>query len=168
MSSYKLSYLERILRAKIQHYDSKKYWKMREAVVNYKEGFFEKIKCLYYLYKIKKCDAFNNASLGTFLGKGAEYKTIPNFPHGLYGIIISGEAKIGKNCTIFHQVTIGTNGHGVPIIGDNVLIGAGAKILGPIKVGNGSKIGANVVVTKNIPENSVVVLQDVKVISIDK
>lgn len=119
---------------------------------------------MYYLYKIKRCDAFNNASLGTFMGSGALYKTVPRFPHGIYGIIISGQAEIGANCTIFHQVTIGTNGKGVPKIGDNVTIGAGAKILGPISIGNNVSIGANAVVTENVPDNCVVVCERAQII----
>ena len=59
-----------------------------------------------YLHYIKKCDAFNNASLGTNFGEGAYFKTIPHFPHGLNGIIVSKNAKIGANAVIFHQVTI--------------------------------------------------------------
>lgn len=82
---------------------------------------------------------------------------IPTFPHGLNGIFISAGAKIGEHCTIFHQVTIGSNtlkdskNPGSPIIGDDVFIGAGAKIIGGITVGNHVRIGANCVVTKNIP-----------------
>lgn len=84
-----------------------------------------------------------------------------NFLHGTYGVFISGSAKIGKNCTIFQQVTIGSNmlldskNLGSPSIGDNCLIGAGAKIIGNVKIGNNCRIGANAVVTKDMPDNSV-------------
>ena len=54
--------------------------------------------------------------------------------------------------TIYHQVTIGEGKGGAPYIGDNVLIGAGAKIIGKVKVGDGAKIGAGCVVYKDIPE----------------
>lgn len=76
-------------------------------------------------------------------------------PHGSNGIIIHGEAVIGNSTTIFHQVTIGEskNPGEVPIIGDRVKIGVGAKILGELVVGSGAKIGANAVVLNNIPEN---------------
>lgn len=82
-------------------------------------------------------------------------------PH-LNGIIISPYAKIGRNCTIFHQVTIGTNEHKInfknaPNIGDNVYIGAGVKLIGNIRVGNNVKIGSNAVVTKDVPDNYTVV-----------
>jgi serine O-acetyltransferase len=91
-------------------------------------------------------------------------KGIPVLPHGLKGIFISQCAIIGKNCTIFQQVTIGSNmltgskGFGGPIIGDNVLIGAGAKIIGNVKIGSNVKIGANAVVVKDIPDNATVVM----------
>lgn len=168
MASYVPSKFESTIRSKIQHYNAKKYWSRRERVQNFSGGLLNKIICTYYLYYLKKCDAFNNASLGTFLGRGAKFNSVPNFPHGLYGIIISGEAVLGKNCTIFHQVTIGTNGKGVPKIGDNVTIGTGAKILGPITIGNNVKIGANAVVTQDIPDNCIVVCERPKIILKEK
>ncbi len=74
------------------------------------------------------------------------------------GIVIHPDAKIGINCLIFQQVTIGTrNGRGLPIIGDHVLIGAGAKILGGVSIGNYSVIGANAVVMTDVPANSIAV-----------
>ncbi|WP_285959077.1 serine O-acetyltransferase [Thomasclavelia spiroformis] len=95
---------------------------------------------------------------------GASFESIPIFPHGLYGIIISKNAKIGKNCTIFHQVTIGEGKDGAPCIGNNCYIGAGAKIIGKIKIGNNVKIGANCVVIEDIPDNSIVVLEKTRII----
>lgn len=74
--------------------------------------------------------------------------------------MISGEAIIGNDCTIYHQVTVGVNGirgKGAPCIGNHVFIGAGAKIIGNIKIGENCVIGANAVVTKDIPDNSIVV-----------
>jgi serine O-acetyltransferase len=84
----------------------------------------------------------------------------PNcFGPGLYlphpnGVIVHGGAKIGKNCKIQQQVTIGQTGEtqDVAVIGDNVFIGAGAKIIGGIRVADGVSIGANAVVCKNISE----------------
>ena len=92
-----------------------------------------------------------------------------NFLHGTYGIFISGEAVIGKNCTIYQQVTIGSNmlidskGLGSPVIGNDCLIGAGAKIIGKVTIGNNCRIGANTVVTKDLPDNSVIVLSIPKI-----
>lgn len=68
------------------------------------------------------------------------------------GIVIHPDAQIGPNCLIFQQVTIGTRGSAsVPSIGGHVDIGAGAKILGPVKVGDHVLIGANAVVVKDVP-----------------
>lgn len=84
-------------------------------------------------------------------------------PHGFSGIYISSKAKIGEGCTIFHQVTVGSNalpdspGAGAPVIGSNVFIGAGAKIIGNVTVGDNARIGANCVVTHDVPANATVV-----------
>ena len=84
---------------------------------------------------------------------------------GLYighfgGVIINGGVKFGENCKISHGVTLGTKGAGrgagVPMLGNNVYVGAGAKILGDIKVGSNVVVGANAVVVKNVPDNAVV------------
>ena len=91
-------------------------------------------------------------------------------PHGIAGIFISYGARIGRGCTIFHQVTIGSNtladsrGQGAPVIGDNVYIGAGAKIIGGVQVGDNARIGANCVVTFDVPANATVVLDAPRVI----
>jgi len=67
------------------------------------------------------------------------------------GIVIHPDAIIGVNCLIFQQVTIGSRtGEGLPVIGGHVDIGAGAKILGNVRIGDHAKIGANAVVTKNV------------------
>ncbi len=76
------------------------------------------------------------------------------------GIIISGYTQFGNNCRIRNGVVIGLRRieeKVAPIIGDNVDIGAGAKILGPIRVGNNVLIGANAVVICDVPDNSVAV-----------
>ena len=67
------------------------------------------------------------------------------------GIVIHPDAAIGVNCLIFQQVTIGSrSGAELPVIGGHVDIGAGAKILGNVRIGDHAKIGANAVVTKNV------------------
>lgn len=101
---------------------------------------------------------------------GCQMDSCPTFPHGFSGIFVSEGAKIGKNCVIFHQVTIGSNtlpgsaGQGFPTVGDNVYIGCGAKIIGNVKVGNNARIGANCVVTRDVPDNATVVLEKPRVI----
>lgn len=76
--------------------------------------------------------------------------------HGM-GIVIGETAEIGDDCLIYHGVTLGGTGKDVgkrhPTIGDNVLIGTGAKVLGPITVGSNSRIAANSVVLSPIPED---------------
>ncbi|MBX2806179.1 MAG: serine acetyltransferase [Hyphomicrobiales bacterium] len=81
------------------------------------------------------------------------------------GIVIHSDAKIGVNCLIFQQVTIGTQGNGVPRIGGHVDIGAGAKILGGVHIGHHAKIGANAVVLHDIPDNATAVGIPAKIIS---
>lgn len=77
------------------------------------------------------------------------------------GIVVNQHVVIGKNCNISHQVTIGRSNRGTkkgcPLIGDNVYIGPGAKVFGNIHIGNNVAVGANCVVTKDIPDHSVVV-----------
>jgi serine O-acetyltransferase len=74
--------------------------------------------------------------------------------HGFSTIITA--KSIGKNCWINQQVTIGFKNAKSPIIGDNVRISCGAKILGGIKIGNNAIIGANAVVIKDVPDNAIV------------
>ena len=80
--------------------------------------------------------------------------------HGM-GIVIGETATIGDDCTIYHGVTLGGTGKDKfkrhPDIGNNVMIGCGAKVLGPIKIGDNVKIGANAVVIKDIPSNVTVI-----------
>lgn len=152
----KLSRAEQFIRSHIQHYNEKKYWLRREKVIRGSKNPFSKFANTIRLLYIKRCDAFNNASLGTHIGFGAKFEGIPQLPHGLYGIIVSHNAVIGKDCTIFHQVTIGEGKNGAPVIGDNVLIGAGAKIIGNVHIGNNAKIGVNAVIVHDVPDGAVV------------
>jgi serine O-acetyltransferase len=77
------------------------------------------------------------------------------------GVVIGETAEVGEDVTIFHGVTLGGTGREIgkrhPTVGDRVTIGAGAKVLGAIKVGDDSRIGANAVVVKEVPASSVVV-----------
>ncbi len=80
--------------------------------------------------------------------------------HGM-GIVIGETAEIGDDCTIYHGVTLGGTGKDIlkrhPTIGNNVMVGAGSKLLGPINIGNNVKIGAGAVVLKDIENNVTVV-----------
>jgi len=87
--------------------------------------------------------------------------------HGM-GVVIGETSKIGDNVTIYHMVTLGGISPSInaeeqrevkrhPTLMDNVVVGSGAQVLGPVIVGKNSKIGANAVVTKDVPENAVMV-----------
>lgn len=109
-------------------------------------------------------------SFGSFVGLGAEFEDVPIFPHGPIGVFISNSARIGKGCVIFQQVTIGSNtikgskSFGAPVLEDNVYIGCGAKIIGNVHIGKNARIGANAVVVKDIPANSVTILRSIETI----
>jgi serine O-acetyltransferase len=93
------------------------------------------------------CDIPLNAKLGEGLV----------LPHP-QGIVIHPQAVIGRNCMIFQQVTIGTGSvPGLPTIGDHVDIGAGARVLGGIRIGNDARIGANAVVLSDVPAGATAV-----------
>lgn len=91
---------------------------------------------------------------GAIIGKGLF------IDHGM-GVVIGETSEVGDNVTIYHGVTLGGTGKNKgkrhPTIGNNVLIGTGAKILGPITVGDNAKIGANSVVLHNVPEGATAV-----------
>ena len=80
--------------------------------------------------------------------------------HGM-GVVIGETAEIGEDTTLYHGVTLGgttwNKGKRHPTLGRNVVVGAGAKILGPIKIGDGAKVGSNAVVVKDVPEGATVV-----------
>lgn len=147
----------------VQHYNPDKYWKMRGFVISENNsGGGMKLLKYWYLYRIKRMDAYNNSSMGTNIGFGADFAGIPKFPHGMNGIIVSPYARVGKNAYIFHQVTIGDDGinkYNVPTIGDNVTIYAGAKVVGKCHIGNDAKIGANVVVSFDVPDGALVICE---------
>ena len=79
--------------------------------------------------------------------------------HG-HGVVIGETSEIGDNVLIYHGVTLGGNslnkGKRHPTVGNNVIIGAGAKVLGPLTIGDSARVGANAVVTKDINANSTV------------
>jgi serine O-acetyltransferase len=87
-------------------------------------------------------------------------------PHA-NGIVIHVDAKIGRNCNIGQQVTVGVGGDpmGTPTIGDRVFLGPGVKVLGPLTIGDDVAVGANAVVVKDVPAYAVAVGIPAKVIS---
>ena len=141
-------------------------------LLKYRRKIMRGYKLISYYYKIK----YNKICLrnNSFIPISAQIGDNIVFPHGLAGIFISQKAIIGDNCVIFHQVTIGSNnlkdsnGYGAPIIGNNVYIGAGAKIIGNVKIGDNVRIGANAVIVNDIPANATVVLDNPRIILHEK
>lgn len=92
----------------------------------------------------------------------------PGFFIGHFSCIIIGAEKIGRNCSVGQGVTVGRKGagksNGWPIIGENVYIGAGAKVFGAISIGDNVIIGANAVVNKDVPANCTAVGIPAKII----
>lgn len=80
--------------------------------------------------------------------------------HGM-GVVIGETAEIGDDCTLYHAVTLGgvswNRGKRHPTLGNGVIVGAGAKILGPITIGDGARIGSNAVVTKTVPPGGTII-----------
>ena len=101
---------------------------------------------------------------GGYLGGGAAFGGEPLLPHGLHGVYISRYAKIGAGCRIYQNVTIGEIGGKAPQAGSHCLIGAGAILVGGIKIGDHVKIGAGAVVNTDIPSHATVVAQPARVI----
>ncbi len=119
-----------------------------------RSGVFRKLWYLVYkLYLMKH---------GSYIPLACEMHGPIKFVH-LQGIFISSTTSIGKNCTIYQHVTIGSNRvptsktFGSPQIGNNCIIGAGAKIVGGIVIGDDVRIGAGCVVFEDIPDGSTVV-----------
>ncbi len=101
---------------------------------------------------------------GGYIGRDAFFQSTPVLPHGLHGIYISRYATIGEDCHIYQNVTIGSIGKQAPQIGDHCFIGAGAIIVGNVKVGDFVKIGAGAVVHFDVPSHSTVVPQPSRMI----
>lgn len=114
------------------------------------------------LYEKKKFFAARLISQGARFLTGIEIHPGAKIGKGLFidhgsGVVIGETTEIGDNCTLYQGVTLGGTGKHVgkrhPTLGDNVMVGTGAKVLGPFKVGDNTKIAANAVVLEEIPEN---------------
>lgn len=105
-------------------------------------------------YRLSPLEMFFN-KINTFfcnciIGRGAEFG--PGFVliHST-GVVINGTVQGGSNIYLEHQVTIGAERRQAPILGNDIFVGTGAKILGNITIGDGAKVGANAVVVKDVP-----------------
>ena len=93
-----------------------------------------------------------NAFFGRcIIGRGAEFGPAFVLIHS-YGVVINSAVRGGRDLRIEHLVTIGAERGESPTLGDAVFIGAGAKIIGPVRIGNHTRIGANAVVTRDVPD----------------
>ena len=110
---------------------------------------------------------FNRILNGCVIGRNADFGKGFVIMHP-YGVVINGGVVGGKNVVIESGVVIGAARNGLPVevptLGNNVFIGAGAKLLGDIKIGNNVKIGANAVVVKDVPDGSTAVGIPAKII----
>ncbi len=128
------------------------------ALIGYRiSHFFYKIKLKFLARFIMNC---TRRSTGIEIHPAAQIGKNLFIDHGM-GVVIGETAVIGNNCTVYQGATLGGTGkeHNKrhPTLKDNVVVGAGAKVLGNITVGNNVKIGANSVVLKDVPDNCTVV-----------
>lgn len=112
----------------------------------------------------------NRKKTGIEIHPGAKIGKGLLIDHGM-GVVIGETTEIGDNCTIYQGVTLGGTGKDKgkrhPTLGNNVLVGAGAKVLGPIKIGDNVKIAANAVVLQEVPPNSTAVGVPARVVKRD-
>ena len=136
-----------------------------------KAVFFHKIANFFYLAKIDLAARFISQLSRFFTGieihPGAKIGKNLFIDHGM-GVVIGETSEIGNNVTIYHMVTLGGISPSIdsnnqrqikrhPTLMDNVVVGSGAQILGPIIIGKNAKVGANAVVTKDVPDNAVMI-----------
>ena len=136
-----------------------------------KAVFFHKIANFFYLAKIDLAARFisqlSRFLTGIEIHPGAKIGKNLFIDHGM-GVVIGETSEIGNNVTIYHMVTLGGISPSIdsnnqrqikrhPTLMDNVVVGSGAQILGPVIIGRNAKVGANAVVTKNVPENAVMI-----------
>ena len=128
------------------------------AMIAYRFHHMLYVKKRYLLARI--ISQLTRSLTGIEIHSGAKIGENLFIDHGM-GVVIGETAEIGNNVTIYHGVTLGGTGKDKgkrhPTIEDDVIIGAGAKLLGPITIGKGAKVGANSVVLKDVVRNSTVV-----------
>jgi serine O-acetyltransferase len=98
----------------------------------------------------------NSIFCNCIIGRGAEFGPRFVLVHAT-GVVINGRVRGGADVKIEHQVTIGAERRESPTLGDDVFVGAGAKVIGPVSIGSGARVGANAVVVKDVPSYSTVV-----------
>ena len=128
------------------------------ALIAYRIAHFLYLKKRFFLARL--VSQLSRFFTGIEIHPGAKIGKGLFIDHGM-GVVIGETAEVGNNVTLYHGVTLGGTGKDTgkrhPTIEDNALIGTGAKVLGPITVGEGAKIGANAVVVKNVPAKATAV-----------
>ncbi|EKQ58163.1 MULTISPECIES: serine O-acetyltransferase EpsC [unclassified Clostridium] len=128
------------------------------ALISYRIAHFLYLKKRFFLARL--ISQLSRFFTGIEIHPGAKIGKGLFIDHGM-GVVIGETAEIGDNVTIYHGVTLGGTGKDKgkrhPTVEDDVLIGTGAKVLGPITIGKGAKIGANAVVVKNVPAKATAV-----------
>ena len=123
-----------------------------------------------HFFAARAISQFGRSMTGIEIHPGATIGKGFFIDHGM-GVVIGETAEIGDNCTIYQGVTLGGTGKDVgkrhPTLHDNVMVGAGAKVLGPVEVGSNTKIAANAVVLRPVPDNSTAVGIPAKVVKRD-
>jgi len=148
-------------------------WTLRKVVHNARKEKTIPVSCRNNGWKYRLYTLYWE-SYGSFIGIDAVLEEGIVFPHKPLSVFISNWAHIGKRCVIFQQVTIGSNmfqeskGFGSPYLEDGVFVGSGAKIIGNVHVGKNARIGANCVVVKDVPDNSVTVIRGIETIVKDE
>ena len=143
-----------------------------KAVVFHRISNFFHLAGFYLIAKI--ISQLNRFFTGIAIHPGAKIGDNLFIDHGM-GVVIGETSEIGKNVTIYHAVTLGGASPSIdsekqrnekrhPTIGDNVVIGSGAQIIGPVKVGAGSRIAANAVVVNDVPDNVTMVGVPAKIV----
>ena len=149
--------MKHILNSLLSRFNEDKFWKMHFKL---QSGNINRIEKAIIFFRLKRIESKLGGYIGHQWKQIVHFDSQPVLPHGISGIFISPEAHIGKNVCIYQQVSIAIkrpHAKGAATIGDNVLIGSGAKIIGPVNIGSNVNIGANAVVTKDIPDNCTVI-----------
>ena len=130
----------------------------KHALIAYRISHYLYINKLFFLARL--ISQISRFFTGIEIHPGAKIGRGLVIDHGM-GVVIGETAEIGDNVLLYHGVTLGGTGKDKgkrhPTVGNNVVIGAGAKVLGPIYIGSNSKIGANSVVLNNVPEGATAV-----------
>ena len=165
--TYRLTDQQRIIDVDVERWADSLWVKDRSRMLGRLLYAFPEFRCVYY-YRLSTGNP-TGALLARLAGKlwrgvpGVELASTPEIGPGLFishgqATILSAE-RIGSNLHVHQGVTVGWDyqGHRRPIIGNNVFIGAGAKVLGPVTIGDGARIGANAVVVCDVPAGATAV-----------